>query len=115
MNEKVIADTANSQQEELLSFKEFEKIKFTFTGIDKYIIMELKTSTPLEDLKFRFSSILRTDFFAKRLEYQVIKGFKEKVLSSQKSLLNQGIPSAFKVQGQGLLLNIQVKIIEEGA
>lgn len=43
---------------------------------------ELNTKIALEDLKFTFANILKTDFFAKKLEYHVVKGFKDKTLSA---------------------------------
>ncbi|CAD8053932.1 unnamed protein product [Paramecium sonneborni] len=98
-----------------LQFGDYEKVKFTFSGLDKYIVMELNTKIALEDLKFTFANILKTDFFAKRLEYHVMKGFKNTQLQPQKSLSQQEIPIEFKGSGPGQQLNIQVKFTEEGA
>ncbi|CAD8046677.1 unnamed protein product [Paramecium sonneborni] len=98
-----------------LQFGDYEKVKFTFSGLDKYIVMELNTKIALEDLKFTFANILKTDFFAKRLEYQVVKGFNSTTLTSQKSLSQQDIPIDYKGTGPGQQLNIQVKFTEEGA
>ncbi|CAD8136665.1 unnamed protein product [Paramecium octaurelia] len=103
----------NNQNPPFLTFGDYEKVKFTFSGLDKYIVMELNTKIALEDLKFTFANILKTDFFAKKLEYHVTKGFNDKPLSAQKSLAHQQIASTFR--GPGQQLNIQVKFIEEGA
>ncbi|CAK72555.1 unnamed protein product (macronuclear) [Paramecium tetraurelia] len=102
-----------NQNQPFLTFGDYEKVKFTFSGLDKYIVMELNTKIALEDLKFTFANILKTDFFAKKLEYHVTKGFQDKTLSAQKSLAHQEIQSLFR--GPGQQLNIQVKFIEEGA
>ncbi|CAD8138224.1 unnamed protein product [Paramecium pentaurelia] len=113
MNQKPLSSNSSASQN--LNFGDYEKVKFTFSGLDKYIVMELNTKIALEDLKFTFANILKTDFFAKKLEYHVVKGFKDKTLSAQKSLAHQEISSDFKGQGPGQQLNIQVKFIEEGA
>ncbi|KAM3128433.1 hypothetical protein pb186bvf_019441 [Paramecium bursaria] len=104
------------QTNEFLNFGEYEKVKFTFKGLEKYIIMELNTKIALEDLKFSFSSILKIDFFARRLQFTIQQKNNKQVceqLISQKSLFQHKIEKKYKTSNDPL--NILVSFIEEGA
>ncbi|CAD8192541.1 unnamed protein product [Paramecium pentaurelia] len=92
---------------------EFQRIKFTFPVIEKFILMDLNKKIALEDLKFTFTNILKIDLFAKKLTFMINKSFKQIELNSQQSLKGQiALENHKKEQAP---IEVIVKFFEEGA
>ncbi|CAD8127190.1 unnamed protein product [Paramecium sonneborni] len=94
---------------------EYERVKFIFPALEKFIVMDLNSKIALDDLKFTFTNILKIDLFAKKIKFSFNKGFIQIDLNSQQSLSGQ---EAIKNQNQNQekqQIDITVKFIEEGA
>ncbi|CAD8090883.1 unnamed protein product [Paramecium sonneborni] len=94
---------------------EYQRVKFIFPALEKFIVMDLNSKIALDDLKFTFTNILKIDLFAKRIKFSFNKGFIQIDLNSQQSLSGQ---EAIKNQNQNQekqQIDITVKFIEEGA
>ncbi|CAD8215093.1 unnamed protein product [Paramecium pentaurelia] len=92
---------------------EYERIKFTFPVLEKFIIMDLNNKIALEDLKFTFTNILKVDLFAKKLSFLIKKGFLQIELNSQQSLKGQIALENYKKEQAHI--EVIVKFFEEGA
>ncbi|CAD8100865.1 unnamed protein product [Paramecium primaurelia] len=96
--------------------QEYERVKFIFTVLEKFIVMDLNSKIALDDLKFTFTNILKIDLFAKRLQFSITKGLKQYSLNSQQSLIQQENLRIFNLNNQERKqIDINVKFIEEGA
>ncbi|CAD8108317.1 unnamed protein product [Paramecium sonneborni] len=93
--------------------QEYERIKFIFLSLDKFIIMDLNKKIALQDLKFTFTNVLKIDLFSKLPQFFISKGFNSIQLNSHQSLSGQDIQH-FAQKNQNYL-EILVKFYEEGA
>ncbi|CAD8146678.1 unnamed protein product [Paramecium octaurelia] len=92
---------------------DYERVKFIFPSLDKYIIMDFNRKITLEDLKFTFTNVLKIDLFSKRPQFSISKGFNLIQLNSQKNLSEQNIQNF--LQKDKNHIEITVKFLEEGA
>ncbi|CAD8105962.1 unnamed protein product [Paramecium primaurelia] len=92
---------------------EYERIKFIFPSLDKFIIMDFNKKIALQDLKFTFTSVLKIDLFSKTPQFFISKGFHSIQLNSFQSLSGQTNQNFYQKDKNHL--EIQVKFYEEGA
>ncbi|CAD8119234.1 unnamed protein product [Paramecium primaurelia] len=92
---------------------EYQRIKFIFSSLDKFIIMDFNKKIALQDLKNTFINILKIDLFSKQPQFFISKGFHSIQLNSHQSLNGQTIQN-FNQKDQNSL-EIIVKFYEEGA
>ncbi|CAD8187201.1 unnamed protein product [Paramecium octaurelia] len=92
---------------------EYERIKFIFPSLDKFIIMDFNKKIALQDLKFTFTNVLKIDLFSKLPQFSVSRGFHSILLNSHQSLSGQTNQNFYQKVGNHL--EITVKFQEEGA
>ncbi|CAD8099831.1 unnamed protein product [Paramecium primaurelia] len=92
---------------------EYERIKFIFPSLDKFIMMDFNKKIALQELKFTFTNILKIDLFSKQLQFFISKGFHSIQLKSHQSLNGQTIQNFYQKEKNHL--EIIVKFYEEGA
>ncbi|KRX06377.1 hypothetical protein PPERSA_04990 [Pseudocohnilembus persalinus] len=92
----------------------FQRTKFTFTGQNRYIVMDINKRVALADLKFAFAKILNLDFYCKQLKYRIKNGDTEEELKSFQSLEEQN-EKWNRQEQKNNQLEINVDFDDEGA